>query len=90
MAETNYTVTLSEKQVKDIQAAVAINYATDVQDFLNTAVTSYIASTKTWDQLLDESLEQTGGPPTKKEREWLDSIFRPDAGSKAKKKKKVA
>ena len=39
-----------------------------------------------WREMLDEALQQTGGPLTKAEREWADSIIAPPQSKNAAKK----
>lgn len=75
MATTKITVTLDEKQVEEIRALVAAGQAPNISAFLQHAVRLALSDAAGWRELLDEAMNQTGGPLTKKERAWADRIL---------------
>lgn len=82
MASPKITITLQPKQLDEIQAFVAAGKAASVSGFVQHAVGAALHDAAGWRELLKDALEQTGGPLTKKEREWADPIL----GARKKKK----
>ena len=77
MATRKVTVTLREDQVDEIRALVTAGQASSVSAFVQHAVGVSLADAAGWRQMLEEALDQTGGPLTKKERAWADAILSP-------------
>lgn len=75
MANGKITISLTEKQLKDIEALIANGEAENASDFVQNAVTNAIDSTKSLDELLDDMLERTGGPPTAEEIAWVEQAM---------------
>lgn len=82
MATTKITVTLRTEQVKEIRALVAAGEAANVSAFVQHAVGVALYDAAGWRELLDEAMEQTGGPLTKKERVWADALLGRQKGKK--------
>jgi Arc/MetJ-type ribon-helix-helix transcriptional regulator len=85
MATTKITITLEEDQVKEIRDLVAAGQAGSVSGFVKHAVKVALADAAGWKEMLDEALERTGGPLTKKERDWADAILSPRRPSRRRK-----
>ncbi len=77
MATTKITVTLPTEQVAEIGALVAAGRTASVSAFVKHAVSVGLMDQAGFRQMLDEALEQTGGPLTDEEREWADEILTP-------------
>jgi Arc/MetJ-type ribon-helix-helix transcriptional regulator len=68
MATTKITITLNDEQVEEIRALVAAGQAANISAFVKHAVGVALFDAAGWRELLDQALQQTGGPLTKKER----------------------
>lgn len=77
MATTKVTITLDNNQVDEIRALVAAGQAPNVSGFVKHAVRVALFDAAGWRQMLDEALQETGGPLTKKERAWADAHLGP-------------
>jgi Arc/MetJ-type ribon-helix-helix transcriptional regulator len=75
MAMTKITITLDDDQVAGIRALAPAGQAANVSAFVKHAVGVALFDAAGWRELLDEALQQTGGPLTKKERAWADAIL---------------
>lgn len=75
MATTKITITLPNDQIAEIRAMVAAGEAASVSAFVKHAVGVALFDAAGWREMLQEALQQTGGPLTKKEREWADTIL---------------
>ncbi|BDC52327.1 hypothetical protein F183_A46420 [Bryobacterales bacterium F-183] len=75
MAGSKITIHISERQMDEIKALVSKGEARSVSDFVENALTSAINSTKSFDELLDESLARTGGPPSAEELAWVEQVL---------------
>lgn len=75
MATTKITVTLPDDQVKQIRAQVSSGAAPNVSAFVKRAVDVALQDAAGWRAMLDEAMQQTGGPLTAKERAWVDSFL---------------
>ena len=84
------TVTLEDEQVAEIRALVAGGQAESVSGFVKHAVRVALFDVAGWQEMLHEALEQTGGPLTKKERAWADSILDTPPPKKSPKRRKAA
>jgi len=90
MATTKITVTLEDDQVAAVRNLVSAGHAANVSAFVQHAVRIALSDVAGWQMMLKETLEQTGGPLTKKERAWADSILKPRAQKRASGKGKAA
>jgi Arc/MetJ-type ribon-helix-helix transcriptional regulator len=90
MATTKITITLPDEQVQEIRALVGAGKAANVSAFVKHAVGIALADAAGWRQILQEALQQTGGPLTKKERRWADALFSASRAKKGTRKRKAA
>ena len=90
MATIKITVTLQEDQVQEIHALVAARRSTSVSAFVQHAVGVALFDEAGWKQMLEDALQQTGGPLTKKERAQADTILSPKKTKQGTRKKKAA
>jgi Arc/MetJ-type ribon-helix-helix transcriptional regulator len=77
MATIKITITLEEEQIEEIRALVAAGEAGNISAFVKHAVGVALSDAAGWREMLKEALRETGGPLTKKERAWADSILSP-------------
>ncbi|HEY4159399.1 MAG TPA: hypothetical protein VGM29_14925 [Polyangiaceae bacterium] len=89
MATKKVTITLDEKQLEAIRALVATGKADTLSGFIKHAVSVSLADVAGWGAMLGLALERTGGPLTRKERSWADSILKGNSAS-AKRKRRAA
>jgi Arc/MetJ-type ribon-helix-helix transcriptional regulator len=75
MATTKLTITLPEDQLKEVRALVDAGKTASVSAFVSHAVKVALYDAAGWREMLNEALEKTGGPLTKKERAWADSVI---------------
>jgi len=90
MATTKVTVTLDDHQLEEIRALVAGGKAPNVSAFVKHAVGVALYDAAGWKEMLEDALEQTGGPLTKKERAWADALLSPQQRKKSFKKRNAA
>jgi hypothetical protein len=76
MATTKITITVDNDQLKQIHELVAHRKAANVSAFVKHAVSVALQDVAGWKEMLQLALEETGGPLTKKERAWADSVLR--------------
>ncbi|MCG8557989.1 MAG: ribbon-helix-helix domain-containing protein [Proteobacteria bacterium] len=88
MATTKVTVTLDDQQLEAIRKLVASGKAQNVSSFVRHAVGVSLMDVAGWGRLLARALEQSGGPLTKKERAWADSVL--ETGPRRRRRRKVA
>lgn len=72
MATTKVTITLDDAQLDEIRRLVAAGRASTLSGFVKHAVGIALHDAAGWQEMLDESLRDTGGPPTARERAWAD------------------
>ena len=77
MATKETTITLHDDQVDAIRALVTAGQTPNISKFVHHAVRVSLFDAAGWRETLDEALQQTGGPLTKKERAWADAILSP-------------
>jgi Arc/MetJ-type ribon-helix-helix transcriptional regulator len=75
MATTKITVTLEDKQVEEIRELVAAGKTANVSAFVQHAVRVALCDAAGWREMLQEALNETGGPLTKKELAWADEVL---------------
>jgi Arc/MetJ-type ribon-helix-helix transcriptional regulator len=92
MATGKLTITLDEDQIEEVRRMVAAGRASSISGFVQHAVRTALHDAAGWQEMLDESLAQTGGPLTAKERAWADALLSRRAASArgAKPRKKTA
>ena len=90
MATQKITVTLDDDQVKEIRALVAGRKAANVSAFVQHAVGVALHDAAGWKEMLEDALQQTGGPLTKNERAWADAFLSPRERKRGPKKGKAA
>jgi Arc/MetJ-type ribon-helix-helix transcriptional regulator len=77
MATTKITITLPDEQLEQVRAIVEGGRAASVSAFVKHAVGVALQDAAGWSEMLQDALQQTGGPLTKKERAWADAILSP-------------
>lgn len=75
MATTKVTVTLDVRQLEKVRSLVAGGKAANVSAFVKHAVAIALQDEAGWGVMLADALEQSGGPLTRRERDWADSIL---------------
>jgi len=86
MATTKITITLEDEQLESIRSLVAAGRADTVSGFVKHAVGVALRDVEGWKEMLEQALQETGGPLTVKERAWADGIL--DASSRKKQPKR--
>ena len=90
MGTRKITVTLQDHQVDEIRALVAAGTAGSVFAFLKHAVGVALFDAAGWKEMLQDALQQTGGPLTRKERAWADALLSPQGQKRSSRKRKAA
>jgi Arc/MetJ-type ribon-helix-helix transcriptional regulator len=90
MATAKITITLPSDQVEEVRAQVTAGATSSVSAFIKRAVEVALHDAAGWREMLKDALDQTGGPLTKKERVWADSVLSPPVPKKASRKRKAA
>jgi len=90
MATSKITITLHDDQVKEIRSLVAAGQAASVSAFVQHAVGVALSDAAGWKEMLEDALQQTGGPLTKKERAWADALLSAQRQKRGGKKGKAA
>ena len=90
MATAKITITLEDRQVEEIRALVAAGAAANVSAFVKHAVGVALFDAAGWREMLEDALQQTGGPLTKEERSWADALLSPHQKKKAPRKGRAA
>jgi len=90
MATKKVTITLDEKQLANVRALVAGGKADSVSGFVQHAVTVSLADVAGWGAMLGLALAETGGPLTRSERAWADSLLKGRPRRSPKRKRRAA
>lgn len=90
MATIKVTITLEDDQLDEIRELVAAGQAASVSGFVKHAVKVALFDAAGWKEMLKDALRQTGGPLTKKERAWADTVLATDGKQKPTRKGKAA
>lgn len=90
MATTKITITLEDELVDEVRKLVAAGKTANVSAFVKHAVRVALDDAAGWKEMLEEALQQTGGPLTQKERVWADSILSPSEPKKHQRKRNAA
>jgi Arc/MetJ-type ribon-helix-helix transcriptional regulator len=81
MATTKVTITLPDEQIQSIRELVAAGKADSLSGFIKHAVEVGLFDVAGWRAMLDDALQETGGPVTHEERKWADGLLqRADTG----------
>jgi Arc/MetJ-type ribon-helix-helix transcriptional regulator len=72
---TKFTITLDHQQFDEIKRIVASGRAASVSAFVRKAIATALDDAGGWQRMLDEMLEESGGPLTGAERAWADRIL---------------
>ncbi len=75
MATRKITITLGDDQLQEVRALVAAGQAASISAFVQHAVGVALSDAAGWKEMLEEALQQTGGPLTRKERVWADTLL---------------
>jgi Arc/MetJ-type ribon-helix-helix transcriptional regulator len=75
MATAKITITIPKEQVAEMCALVAAGRAASTSAFVKHAISVALFDAAGWREMLDEALQQTGGPLTNKERARADAIL---------------
>lgn len=75
MATTKVTITLDDDQLAEVHTLVAVGHASSVSGFVKHAVGVALHDVAGWKNMLEGALQDTGGPLTKKERAWADTLL---------------
>lgn len=89
MATTKVTITLDDDRLREVRALVAAGRAASVSGFVAHAVGIALDDAAGWRELLQEGLQQTGGPLTRRERAWADGLLAPGR-RKARRRRRTA
>lgn len=77
MATSKLTITLDNDQLEEVRRLVAAGQASSVSGFVKHAVGVALHDAAGWKEMLADALQRSGGPLTKKERAWADSVLSP-------------
>ncbi len=75
MATRKITITLRDDQIREIRALVAAGQTASISAFVQHSVGVALSDAAGWKEMLEEALQQTGGPLTAKERVWADTLL---------------
>jgi Arc/MetJ-type ribon-helix-helix transcriptional regulator len=87
MATSKLTITLDNDQLEDVRRLVAAGQASSVSGFVKHAVGVALHDAAGWKEMLGDALQRSGGPLTKKERAWADSVLSPRRGKSHRRRK---
>jgi Arc/MetJ-type ribon-helix-helix transcriptional regulator len=90
MATKKVTITLDAEQLQNVQKLVASGKADSVSGFVQHAVKVSLADVAGWGAMLGAALAETGGPLTRAERAWADSLINPRKTRGPKKRRRAA
>jgi hypothetical protein len=76
--------------LRKFAALVAAGTAASVPAFVKHAIGVALFDAAGWREMLDDALQQSGGPLTKKERAWADAILSPHRQKRVSRKGKAA
>jgi Arc/MetJ-type ribon-helix-helix transcriptional regulator len=85
---TKVTITLLDSQLAQIRKRVATRKSASISGFIQHAVKKSLENEAAFGAMLDEMLEETGGPLTPKERAWAKRMLAPR--KRRSKRRKVA
>jgi Arc/MetJ-type ribon-helix-helix transcriptional regulator len=77
MATTKITITLPDHQLAEIRKRVKRRKSESVSGFIQHAVKKSLDNDAEFRAMIDEMLQETGGPVTPKERAWARKMLTP-------------
>ncbi len=86
MATVKITITLPEKQIAEIRKRVAERQSASVSGFVQNAVARTLQNSSEFIAMIDQSLMDSGGPLTAKERAWARKMLTPQKKKSAPRK----
>jgi Arc/MetJ-type ribon-helix-helix transcriptional regulator len=89
MATTKITITIDNEQLDQIRELIAKRQASSVSGFVKHAIRVALHDAAGWKEMLKGALLQSGGPLTKKERAWADTVLQ-QGGQKRRVRRKSA
>jgi Arc/MetJ-type ribon-helix-helix transcriptional regulator len=75
MATTKITITLPDRQLKEIRKRVAAQDSPSVSGFIQQAVQKTLENAAEFRAMVEEGLKETGGPLKPKERAWARRVL---------------
>jgi Arc/MetJ-type ribon-helix-helix transcriptional regulator len=90
MATAKVTITLEQNQLEEIRKLVEAGHASSVSGFVKHAVGIALHDAAGWKEMLEEALEHSGGPLTKRERAWADTLLSPRPGKPRRRRTRAA
>jgi Arc/MetJ-type ribon-helix-helix transcriptional regulator len=90
MATTKLTITLDDDQLEEVRRLVAAGKAASISGFVKHAVGVALHDAAGWREMLADALLRTGGPLTKRERAWADSVLVPRSRKRGSRRRKAA
>jgi Arc/MetJ-type ribon-helix-helix transcriptional regulator len=87
MATKKITITLEDDQIDAVRKLVAAKRAPSVSGFVKHAVGVALQDANGWAAMLQQALEDTGGPLTRKEQAWADSVLSGHAPRRGKRRR---
>jgi len=75
MATTKVTITLDDDQLDEVRRLVDAGQAASVSGFVQHAVGVALHDAAGWAGMLNDALQESGGPLTKAERAWADALL---------------
>jgi Arc/MetJ-type ribon-helix-helix transcriptional regulator len=84
MATTKITITLPNEQIEEIRALVASGQTPNISAFVKHATEIALHDAAGWKEILKDALDQTGGPLTRRERAWADTVLSPRSKNRSK------
>ena len=77
MATTKITITLPDRQLEEIRQRVAAQDSPSVSGFIQEAVQKSLDNAAEFRAMVEQALNETGGPLTPKERAWARRMLSP-------------
>lgn len=90
MATRKITITMGDDQLQEIRALVTAGQTASISGFVQHAVGVALSDAAGWREMLQEALQQTGGPLTLRERAWADRLLSTREAKRRVKKGKAA
>lgn len=75
MATEKITITLDKQQVAAVRRLVSSKRARSVSGFVKHAVVVALQDADGWAEMLEQSLAESGGPLSAKERSWANGVL---------------
>ncbi len=75
MRAKKITVALPGNQLEEVRSLVKSGQSAGVSEFVSHALAIALADAAGWREMLDQALQETGGPLSQQEREWADAML---------------